>query len=124
MGQASTRAKLYWVASAAEGIQFLKREGRFAELGRPKLVVLDLNMPGMDGFDFLMEKRKNPALASIPAVVFSNSRSPKEVLRSYQLGASSYIVKPMSLESMVATVGTLVRYWLDIVEAPAPELMD
>lgn len=93
-------------------------------VGRPKLVVTDLNMPGMDGFDFLIEKRKNPAMAAIPVVIFSSSRSTKEVLRCYQLGANSFITKPMSLESFVATIGMLVRYWLDIVEPPRPDLAD
>lgn len=124
LAEASTRAKLYWVATAEEGLEFLRREGRFKGLGRPKLVVLDLNMPGMDGFDLLIEKRSNPALAMVPVVVFSNSRAPKDVLRCYQLGANSYIVKPMSLEGMVAKVGTIVRYWLDVVETVEPELLD
>ena len=111
--QAATRAKLYWVAAAEEGLDYLKQEGRFQGAGRVQLVVCDLSMPGMDGFEFLAEVRKNPALAMIPIV-----------MRCYQLGANSFIVKPMSLETFVATIGTLVRYWLDIVELPDPGLFD
>jgi CheY-like chemotaxis protein len=122
--QAATRAKLYWVAAAEEGLQYLKQEGRFQGAGRVRLVVCDLSMPGMDGFDFLAEVRKNPALAMIPIVMMSSSRSPRDVMRCYQLGANSFIVKPMSLETFVATIGTLVRYWLDIVELPDPGLFD
>ena len=78
----------------------------------------------MDGFDFLAQVRKNPALAMIPIVVMSSSRSPRDVMRCYQLGANSFIVKPMSLETFVSTIGTLVRYWLDIVELPDPGMFD
>jgi two-component system, chemotaxis family, response regulator Rcp1 len=124
MRQSAMRANLYWVATAEEGLEFLKRQGRFAGVGRPKLVVSDLNMPGLDGFEFLTQARKNPALAAIPIVIFSSSRSPQDVLRCYQLGANSFISKPMSLESFVATIGTLVRYWLDIAQLPDPAMLD
>lgn len=124
MEQAGTRAKLYWVGTAEEGLEFLRREGRFEGAGRPKLVVSDLNMPTMDGFEFLTRVRENPGLAAIPVVIFSSSRSPRDIFRCYQLGANSYIAKPMSLETFVATIGALVRYWLDIVELPQPAMMD
>jgi len=118
MEQAGARAKLFWVATAEEGLELLRREGRFTRVERPKLVVADLNMPGMNGFEFLIEKRKDPALAIVPVVVFSSSRSPQEIERAYQLGANSFITKPLSLENFVATIGMLVRYWLDVVESP------
>lgn len=124
MDQAGTRAKLYWVATAEEGLEFLRQEGRFSGVRRPKLVVSDLNMPAMDGFEFLIQARQNPALAIVPVVIFSSSRSPHDVLRCYRLGANSFIAKPMSLEGFVATIGALVRYWLDIVELPEPALVD
>jgi DNA-binding response OmpR family regulator len=100
------------------------QQGRFAGAGRVRLVVSDLSMPGMNGFEFLAEARKNPALATIPIVMMSSSGSPRDVFRSYQLGANSFIIKPMSLETFVATIGTLVRYWLDIVELPDPGMVD
>jgi CheY-like chemotaxis protein len=122
--QTGTRAKLFWVATAEEGLEYLKQEGRFATASGVRLVVSDLSMPGMDGFEFLTQARRNPALAGIPIVVMSSSRSPRDVLRAYRLGANSYITKPMSLESFVTTIGTLVRYWLDIVELPDPGMLD
>jgi chemotaxis family two-component system response regulator Rcp1 len=124
MEQSATRAKLFWVASAKEGLEFLKSDGRFAGAGRPKLVVADLNMPAMDGFEFLMRARSNPALAIIPIVIFSSSRAPRDVLRCYQLGANSFVNKPMSLEAFVSTIGAMLRYWLDIVESPDLRLID
>lgn len=122
--QIETRAKLYWVATAEEGLEYLKREGRFATAGRVRLVVSDLSMPGIDGFELLAQMRRNPALAATPVVIMSSSRSPRDVLRCYRLGANSYITKPMSLETFVATIGTLVRYWLDIVQLPDNEFLD
>lgn len=122
--QAETRVKLYWVASAEEGLEYLKQEGRFASAGRVRLVVSDLSMPGMDGFQFLEHMRENRALSAIPVVIMSSSRSPRDILRCYQLGANSYITKPMSLETFVVTVRMLVRYWLDIVELPDPNMVD
>jgi CheY-like chemotaxis protein len=122
--QAGTRVKMYWVATAEEGLDYLKQEGRFAGAGRVRLVVSDLSMPGMDGFQFLVQARKNPALAAIPIVILSGSRSPRDVMQCYRLGANSYITKPMSLETFVGAIGTLVRYWLDIVELPNPGMLD
>jgi CheY-like chemotaxis protein len=122
--QAETRAKLYWVASAEEGLEYLEQVGRFAGAARVRLVVSDLNMPGMDGFQFLAQARRNPALAAIPIVIFSSSRAPRDVMKCYRLGANSYILKPMSLETFVAAIRTLVRYWLDIVELPDPGMVD
>jgi chemotaxis family two-component system response regulator Rcp1 len=122
--QAETRAKLYWVATAEEGLEYLKQEGRFAGASRVRLVVSDLSMPGVDGFEFLAAMRRNSALAATPVVIMSSSRSPRDVLRCYQLGANSFITKPMSLETFVATIATMVRYWLDIVELPDPALVD
>jgi CheY-like chemotaxis protein len=122
--QIETRAKLYWVSTAEEGLEYLNRKGRFAGAGPVRLVVSDLSMPGIDGFELLAQVRKNPALAATPVVIMSSSRSPRDVLRCYRLGANSYITKPMSLETFVATIGTLVRYWLDIVQLPDSELLD
>jgi CheY-like chemotaxis protein len=117
------RVKLYWVETAEEGLEYLKQAGHSAGIGRVRLVVSDLSMPGIDGFEFLARARKNPALAVIPIVIMSNWRSPRDVLRCYQLGANSFIVKP-TLETFAGTIGTLVRYWLDIVELPDPAIVD
>lgn len=120
----STPAELHWVASADEGLEFLRRQGCFADARPVHLVVTDLSMPGMSGFEFLAEVRQNPEWAAIPVVIFSSSRAPREVRRCYQMGANSYIAKPMSLETLVAAVETLTRYWLDIVELPDPRSID
>lgn len=122
--EAGTRAKLYWVATAEEGFEYLRREGRFTGLGPVGFIVCDLSLPGMDGFHFLSQAKKDPALSSIPVVIFSSSRSPQDVQRCYRLGANSYIVKPMSFQTLVPTIGAMVRYWLDIVALPDPRLLD
>ncbi len=84
--QAETRVKLYWVATAAEGLEYLKQEGRFAGAGRVRLVVSDLSMPGMDGFEFLAQVRKDPALAPIPIVILSSSQIPARCVSVLPVG--------------------------------------
>jgi len=81
-------------------------------------------MPGMDGFDLLAEVKKNPALALLPFIVFSASKWPRDIHRSYALGASSFIVKPMTMESLVDKLSAMVRYWLDIVELSNADHLD
>lgn len=122
--EAGTRVKLYWVATAEEGFEYLRGEGRFAGLGPVSFIVCDLSLPAMDGFQFLSQAKKDPAFSAVPIVMFSSSRSPQDVGRCYQLGANSYIVKPMSLETMISTIGAMARYWLDIVVLPEPRFLD
>jgi two-component system, chemotaxis family, response regulator Rcp1 len=122
--QSGTRVRVYWVASAQEGLEYLRQAGRFAGAGPVRLVVSDLSMVGISGFEFLSRAREDPALSAIPIVIMSSSRSPRDILRCYELGANSYITKPMSLETFATTVGAMVRYWLDIVELPDLRMMD
>src|SRR4051812_79942 len=99
--QAGTRVKLYWVATVEEAFEYLHGKGRFEGFGPVSLVVSDLSLPATDGFQFLSKLKKDPAVCAIPVVIFSSSRSPQDVQRSYQLGANSYVVKPMTLETLV-----------------------
>jgi CheY-like chemotaxis protein len=85
---------------------------------RAALVLMDLNMPRKNGLDALAEMKADPRLASVPVVVFSASRDEKEIRRAYQLGASSYLVKPIGLPALVDAVARMRAYWLELVEAP------
>jgi len=122
--EAGTRAKLYWVATAEEGIEYLRGEGRFAGAGPVGFVVCDLSLPGKSGLEFLVHVKKDPVLGPTPVVMYSSSRSPHDIRRCYELGANSYIVKPMSLQTIISTIGAMVRYWLDIVALPDPRALD
>jgi CheY-like chemotaxis protein len=112
---------LRWVVDGEELIDYLRRRRRYAEPGsapRPDLILLDLNMPRKTGCEALAEIKSDPALRTIPVVVFTTSKAEEDVRRSYELGANSYVTKPATFDALVDVTGALVRYWLDIVEPP------
>ncbi|HMF77004.1 MAG TPA: response regulator [Bryobacteraceae bacterium] len=116
--EASARVKLYWVASGEEALEYVEGQGRFQGMGEVDVVVLDLNMQGMDGFEVLQRLRKTDACRYKPIVVLSSSKAARDIRLAYSLGANSYIVKSMSFERYVESVSLLVRYWFDTVELP------
>lgn len=112
--------ELHCVQDGEELMEYLEQRGRYsASAPRPGLILLDLNMPRMDGREALQEIKANPALRRIPVVVLTTSKSEQDVLRSYDLGASSYICKPVTFQSLVDVMRDLGRYWFEIVELPA-----
>jgi two-component system, response regulator len=112
---------LRYVEDGEELLDYLRRQGRYADpetSPRPGLVLLDLNMPRKDGREALREIKSDPALRAIPVVVLTTSRAEEEVYRSYDLGASSFIAKPVSFEGLVEVMRGLGRYWFEIVDLP------
>ncbi len=106
--------RLLPLASGAELIDYLNRAGKFSALSappRPDLVLLDLNMPRMDGHETLRRLREDPAQQDLAVVVFSTSQAPSDVTRAYRNGANSYIVKPQSFDALCAILTTLAEYW-------------
>jgi CheY-like chemotaxis protein len=85
---------------------------------RAALVLMDLNMPRMNGLETLAEMKADPRLVSTPVVVFTTSRDDDDLRRAYQLGASSYVVKPVGLPELVHAVTLIRTYWLGLVEVP------
>ena len=85
---------------------------------RPGLILLDLNMPRKDGREALLEIKADPALRPIPVIVLTTSKAEEDIVRSYDLGASGFITKPVTFEGLVDVMKTLGRYWLSIVELP------
>jgi len=122
--EAAPRVKLFWVASAAEGIEYLHQDGRFRDSGPVDLVLCDLNMPAMTGFDFVAKVKSDNAIKITPLVVYSGSASLMDIRRCYALGANSYIVKPMTMGMMVQQLKAVVHYWLEIVSLPGPAMLD
>lgn len=86
---------------------------------RPGLILLDLNMPRKDGREALREIKSDPELRRIPIVILTTSKSEEDILRTYDLGASSFITKPVTFEGLVEVVKTLGKYWFDLVELPS-----
>jgi CheY-like chemotaxis protein len=113
---------LRFVEDGEQCLDYLYQRGEFAgETGlapRPGLILLDLNMPKLDGRDVLVAIKKDPALADIPIVVLSTSRLDEDMVRSYQLGVNIFISKPVTFTGLVGAMNLLGRYWLEIVELP------
>lgn len=106
------------VPDGAEAIAFLHREGSYADMPRPDLIILDLNLPRKHGREVLSELKHDPDFARIPVVIFTTSQSTSDINRSYDLGANSYIQKPVDFEQFRETVKNAGFYWLVINQAP------
>ncbi len=112
------------VEDGTELMAYLRREGRWAEAAsspRPGLILLDLNMPKMDGREALAAIKADPRFASIPVVILTTSNAEADIVRSYAIGANSYITKPVTFEGLVQVLTDLGRYWFEIVQLPATE---
>jgi len=115
---------LYFVEDGQQLMDYLKRRGRFADrraFPDPGLILLDLNMPNKDGRETLLEIKADPVLRQIPIIVLTTSNTESDVLKSYNLGASSYITKPVEFEKLVEVIRSLGNYWFSIVELPPIE---
>ncbi len=113
---------LYFVEDGVELMDFLRRRGAYAGGDgppRPGLILLDLNMPKKDGFEALAEIKADPALRNIPIVVLTTSSEEEDIFRSYDLGVSGFVTKPVSFEGLVEAVKTLSKYWFEIVALPS-----
>jgi CheY-like chemotaxis protein len=110
-----------FVEDGQELMDYLKRTGPYAnaDAPRPGLILLDLNMPRMDGRQALQQIKSDPQLRRIPVVVLTTSKTEEDILRTYDLGANSFISKPVTFERLVEIVRTLGTYWFNIVELPA-----
>jgi CheY-like chemotaxis protein len=112
---------LHFVHDGEELLDFLYRRGQYTEpinSPRPGLILLDLNMPKKDGREALQEIKAVAHLRQIPIVVLTTSKAEEEIYHSYDLGASSFIAKPVTFATLVDLMKTLGRYWFEIVELP------
>lgn len=113
---------LFFVEDGEDLLAFLRHEGRYADrdaFPEPGLILLDLNMPRMSGFEALQEIRADESLRHIPVVALTTSSAMTDVTRSYHLGVNSYITKPVTFDGLVDAMKLLGRYWFDLVEIPA-----
>jgi two-component system, response regulator len=109
-----------WLKDGVEALDFLLRRNAYAERvpGNPKLVLLDLQMPRMDGIEVLRTIRATPELAMLPVVMLTSSAEEKDVVQSYKLGVNSYVVKPVNFESFSEEVVKTGCYWLLVNRVP------
>lgn len=112
---------LHFVGDGEELMDYLRHQGDYTDpksSPRPSLILLDLNMPRKDGREALKEIKADPDLRQIPIVVLTTSKAEEDILRTYDLGVSSFIAKPVVFESMVQIMKMLGTYWFEIVELP------
>jgi CheY-like chemotaxis protein len=99
-------------------LQFLRRQGPYAEAPRPDLIMLDLNLPRKDGREVLAEIKADEGLKTIPIVVLTTSRADQDILRAYQLNANCYITKPVDFNQFLEVVRSIESFWLFVVTLP------
>lgn len=110
-----------WVRDGVEALEFLHCQGAYAsrKQGHPKLVLLDLKMPRMDGLQVLEKMKNDPETQAIPVVMMTSSREEGDLLSSYRLGVNSYVVKPVNFDEFAETVAQVGMYWMIANQAPA-----
>lgn len=112
------------VRSGNEAQQYLRGEGKFAdrsEFPMPSVIFSDLQLPGMGGLQFLEWLRQDPALRATPCVIYSGSANPADVQAAYELGVTSFIVKPIDFGDWVARIEVVLKFWMDIAQRPVLE---
>jgi len=118
--------QLHFVEDGEELMDYLRRRGKYTHLfdqPLPGMILLDLNMPRKDGREALQEIKADPGLRAIPVVVLTTSKAEEDILRAYDLGVNSFILKPVTFESLVDITKILGKYWFEVVALPsdAPE---
>jgi CheY-like chemotaxis protein len=115
-------AEMKFVTDGQDLLDYLRRQGAYANASvrapRPKIILLDLNMPRMDGLEALAVISADDSLRRIPVLALTTSNDPDDIRRTYELGASSFITKPASFAGLTAAMRTFAEYWLDLVELP------
>lgn len=115
---------LHIVGDGVELLDYLYRRGQYTKLAdspRPGLILLDLNMPKLDGREALLEIKADPELRSIPVIVLTTSSAEDDIVESYHIGANSYITKPVTFQGLVDAMRTLGTYWFALVDLPSLE---
>lgn len=111
--------ELATVQDGEELMDFLHKRGKFADSAvTPGLILLDLNMPRKSGHEALQEIKADPKLRRLPIVIMTTSKAEEDVVRSYDMGVNSFIVKPVTFEALVDLIRELDKYWFQIVELP------
>ena len=117
--EGKVRNHLSVVDDGAKAVDFLFRRGPYAGAPRPDLILLDLNLPKMDGREVLRQIKAEPALRSIPIVVLTTSQADEDVVKAYDLHVNCYITKPIDLPQFLNVVKAIEDFWLTIVKLPA-----
>ncbi|MTJ07895.1 MULTISPECIES: response regulator [unclassified Anabaena] len=106
-----------------DALDYLYRNGIYQDFNSfplPAIILLDLNLPGTDGREVLKEIKEDEYLKTIPVIVFTTSSNPKDIEACYQYSVASYILKPIDIKRLIATIQGFINYWLDLVILPEP----
>lgn len=109
---------LHWVKDGVEALEFLQQKGRFLNMPRPDIILLDLNLPKKDGREVLAVIKNDDHLRHIPVVVLTTSQAEEDVARSYDLHANCYVTKPVDLQKFIQVVQSIDQFWLTVVTLP------
>ncbi|GAB4350442.1 MAG: response regulator [Gammaproteobacteria bacterium] len=109
---------LHVVEDGEQALEFLRRNGAYAEKPQPHLVLLDLNLPRKDGREVLAEMKADPKLKRIPVVILTTSDSDEDILRAYELHANAYVTKPLDINQFAKVVSAIEQFWFSIVALP------
>jgi len=110
------RNVLHVVTDGEQALQFLRREGGYADAPRPGLILLDLNLPRLDGLEVLAELKADPVLKVIPVVILTTSQAQQDVLRSYALHANAYVSKPVDFERFMEVIRQIDNFFVTVVK--------
>ena len=111
-------SNLHTVKDGVEAMEYLRREGKYKDVPRPDIILLDLNLPRKDGREVLEEIKSDDEFKRIPVVVLTTSKAEEDVLRTYNLHANCYVTKPVDLEKFMVVVKTIDSFWLTVVTLP------
>lgn len=117
--QAKIANTLHWVEDGETALEYLLQQGDYGNTPRPDLIVLDLNLPGMDGQEVLTSVKSDPTLKRIPVIVLTTSEDEEDILKSYELNANCYITKPIDIQQFTRMVQLLEEFWLAAVQLPS-----
>jgi chemotaxis family two-component system response regulator Rcp1 len=110
--------KLHIAVDGIEALEFLRHEGKFITAVHPDIILLDLNLPRMDGRELLAIIKNDPKLRRIPVVILTTSKAEEDIIKSYDLHANCYITKPVDLDQFILVVKSVEEFWFTIVKLP------
>jgi CheY-like chemotaxis protein len=117
--EAKIRNNIHVAEDGEEAVLYLRGEGKFSGSPRPDIILLDLNLPKKDGREVLKEIKEDDNLKNIPIVILTTSNAERDIIRAYDLHANAYITKSLDFDQFMKVVGSIVKFWLEIVQLPA-----
>jgi two-component system, chemotaxis family, response regulator Rcp1 len=117
--EAKFRNKVQVVGDGVEALAYLRQQGEYSGAMRPHLIMLDLNLPRMDGREVLAAIKKDADLRRIPVVVLSSSEAETDIARAYELHANAYVTKPVDIDHFLQVVKAIEEFWVEIVKLPS-----